>query len=214
MRTDRTAEELNKVIGPEFINYKNTGYSKEPYVEGWAAIHIANRIFGYNGWSSEIKQLEIVDVEESDGRATVTSRAQIRITLVDGSFREDIGFGMAERVKGKGKAIKQSQKSSITDAIKRTLRQFGSALGNCCYDKHYIQAIQKIRPQDRPSITEEDLVRMDSAAPAARGREKPAARPYTHTPRTALATPSFLAPPRSPSKVPQLDDVTSSQELQ
>jgi len=53
-----------------------------------------------------------------------------------------VGFGSAENVRGKGKAVEQAKKTAVTDALKRAFRQFGSALGNCCYDKEYIAKIK------------------------------------------------------------------------
>lgn len=33
----------------------------------------------------------------------------------------------------------------MTDAVKRTLRNFGNVLGNCLYDKSYTQEVVKIK---------------------------------------------------------------------
>ncbi|CAE6412040.1 unnamed protein product [Rhizoctonia solani] len=37
------------------------------------------------------------------------------------------------------------KKEAVTDAIKRTLRNFGNVLGNCLYDKQYVSDIAKIK---------------------------------------------------------------------
>ncbi|KAI5191020.1 DNA repair and recombination protein RAD52 [Nematocida sp. AWRm77] len=242
MGDQHIADELNKVLGPEFINYKNTGGSREPYIEGWAAIEIANRLFGHNGWSTDIKQMDIIDVEEAGGRFTITARSHIRITLKDGTYREDIGFGSADNIKGKGRAIKQCQKSSITDGIKRALRQFGSALGNCCYDLRYRKYIQGVSVKRTPLLTEADLIRpggfkrLDGAAPSKELQLSSIAKPSpavskeglrtdkttavhvsTKPPTTSasLKTPTTSAPLKTPSssKLPQLADLSSSQDL-
>lgn len=39
----------------------------------------------------------------------------------------------------------QCKKEAVTDAIKRTLRNFGNLLGNCLYDKQYTQEVVKIK---------------------------------------------------------------------
>lgn len=39
----------------------------------------------------------------------------------------------------------QCKKEAVTDAVKRTLRNFGNVLGNCLYDKSYTQEIVKIK---------------------------------------------------------------------
>lgn len=145
-----TSKELNRELGPEYVLFKNTGYSEEPYIEGWTSIQMANRIFGYDGWTSQILSVEMVSMDKSaENRVSVSAMAHIRITLKNGIFREDIGFGISENVKGQGKAKKIAYKSSITDGIKRTLKQFGKALGSCCNDTNYIKQIKRIKKIDR-----------------------------------------------------------------
>ena len=39
----------------------------------------------------------------------------------------------------------QCKKEAVTDAVKRTLRNFGNLLGNCLYDKAYTQEVIKIK---------------------------------------------------------------------
>lgn len=46
----------------------------------------------------------------------------------------------------------QCKKEAVTDALKRALRHFGKLLGNCLYDKAYLEGIQKMKaPKVRPS---------------------------------------------------------------
>jgi hypothetical protein len=50
---------LNKTLGPDQIASRSGGGgAKLSYLEGWRAINIANDVFGYNGWYTEIKYLE------------------------------------------------------------------------------------------------------------------------------------------------------------
>lgn len=39
----------------------------------------------------------------------------------------------------------QCKKEAVTDAVKRTLRNFGNLLGNCLYDKSYTQEVVKMK---------------------------------------------------------------------
>jgi hypothetical protein len=39
----------------------------------------------------------------------------------------------------------QCKKEAVTDALKRSLRLFGSLLGNCLYDKHYVGEVAKMK---------------------------------------------------------------------
>lgn len=39
----------------------------------------------------------------------------------------------------------------MTDGLKRALRHFGKLLGNCLYDKHYLEHIKNVKaPKVRP----------------------------------------------------------------
>lgn len=54
------SDNLQKQLGPEYLAQR-PGPSGRPltYIEGKTAINIANDIFGFNGWSTEIKDTTI-----------------------------------------------------------------------------------------------------------------------------------------------------------
>lgn len=157
---EKIATELNKRLGPEYISYRiGFGNIQIAYLEGWAAINIANRIFGYNGWSSEVKQISIDYIDEINGRYNIGVSALIKVILRDGTQREDIGFGSAENQKMKNLALEKAKKEATTDGLKRALRQFGNALGNCCYDKEFLREIKKIKKQGNEKLCEFNLFR-------------------------------------------------------
>lgn len=58
---------------------------------------------------------------------------------------QDIGYGHIENCKGKAAAFEKAKKEAATDAMKRALRTFGNVLGNCLYDKDYLQRIAKVK---------------------------------------------------------------------
>ncbi|KAH9936018.1 hypothetical protein B0H21DRAFT_825553 [Amylocystis lapponica] len=140
---------LNKKLGPEFISQRPGpgGGPKLTYAEGWRIINLANEVFGFNGWSSTVVSLttDFIDQNEESKRFTVGVTAIIRITLRDGAFHEDIGYGMLENSKSKGAALDKCKKEAVTDGVKRALRNFGNLLGNCLYDKSYTQEVIKIK---------------------------------------------------------------------
>lgn len=91
----------------------------------------------------------------------------MRVTLRDGSFHEDIGYGHIENCKGKAAAFEKAKKEAATDAMKRALRTFGNVLGNCLYDKDYLAKVTKIKIA--PSKwTEDSLHRHADYAPIKR----------------------------------------------
>ncbi|KAG1745288.1 Rad52/22 family double-strand break repair protein-domain-containing protein [Suillus lakei] len=140
---------LNKKLGPEYISQRPGpgGGPKLTYAEGWKILNIANEVFGFNGWSSQIVNMttDYMDYNEESKRCNVGVSCIVRVTLSCGVFHEDVGYGAAENAKGKAQAIDKSKKEAVTDAVKRALRNFGSLLGNCLYDKSYTQEITKIK---------------------------------------------------------------------
>ncbi|KAF9239837.1 hypothetical protein BU15DRAFT_46348 [Melanogaster broomeanus] len=140
---------LNKKLGPEFISQRPGpgGGPKLIYAEGWKIINLANEVFGFNGWSSSIVSIttDFVDYIEESRRYNVGVSAMLRVTLRDGTHHEDVGYGMLENSKSKAAALDKCKKEAITDALKRTLRNFGNLLGNCLYDKAYAQEVAKMK---------------------------------------------------------------------
>lgn len=119
-------------------------------------INLANEVFGFNGWSSSIQnvQIDFVDENANNGRIALGLSVIVRVTIRDGTFHEDIGYGSVENVKGKGAAFEKAKKEGCTDALKRALRTFGNVLGNCLYDKDYLTKIQKVKVQPTKWDTE------------------------------------------------------------
>ncbi|EPB82174.1 DNA repair and recombination protein RAD52 [Mucor circinelloides 1006PhL] len=138
----RLSETLKKSLGPEYISNRAGPAGRQSYLNGGVAIQLANEIFGFDGWSSEIKNttVDYIDVDENK-RASVGVSVTMRITLKDGTYREDIGYASSQNSPNKGIAIDKARKAATTDAVKRTLKNFGNALGNCLYDKSYLQGV-------------------------------------------------------------------------
>lgn len=137
---------LDKKLGPEYISKRiGHGTSRVAYIEGWKAINLANQIFGYNGWSTEVKSVTVDFMDEHQNRYCIGCTAIVRVTLSDGTFREDIGYGTVENERRKSSAFEKAKKSAVTDALKRSLRGFGNALGNCLYDKDFLSKIDKVK---------------------------------------------------------------------
>ncbi|XP_077371803.1 DNA repair protein RAD52 homolog isoform X2 [Festucalex cinctus] len=120
---------LRQKLGPEFISTRLAGGGQKVcYIEGHRVISLANEMFGYNGWSHSISQQN------------------------DGAFHEDVGYGVSEGLKSKALSLEKARKEAVTDGMKRALKCFGNALGNCILDKAYLQAINKIPKQPLPAL--------------------------------------------------------------
>ncbi|KAL0227012.1 hypothetical protein P9112_014336 [Eukaryota sp. TZLM1-RC] len=128
-----TATDLSKRPGP--------GGSTLTYLEGWKVVRKANEIFGFDGWTTEVRNIEVDYIDENNGRFSCGVSALLRVALKTGSYHEDIGYGTAESQRSRGSALSLAKKEAITDGVKRALRYFGSALGNSVYDKDHIKDV-------------------------------------------------------------------------
>ncbi|KAF2004823.1 hypothetical protein P154DRAFT_484135 [Amniculicola lignicola CBS 123094] len=158
---------LNKQLGPEYISSRTgAGGGKVAYLEGNKAIALANEVFGFNGWSSGLREVQIdyVDENPQTGRVNLGLSITVRVSLKDGTFHEDIGYGSIENAKGKAAAFEKAKKEAATDGLKRALRTFGNVLGNCLYDKEYLKKVNQMKV--KPIKFEEgNLYRHPSFAP-------------------------------------------------
>lgn len=139
---------LEKQLGPEYISSRSgPSGQKVHYVAAEKCIQLANEIFGFNGWSSQIMdvQVDFVDENPTTLKVSLGLSVVVRVTLKDGTFHEDVGYGHMENAKGKAAAFEKAKKEGTTDALKRALRNFGNVLGNCIYDKEYLGKVTKIK---------------------------------------------------------------------
>ena len=89
--------------------------------------------------------MDFVDEVGSPPRINMGLSVVVRVTLKDGTFHEDVGYGHIENCKGKAAAFEKSKKEGTTDALKRALRNFGNVLGNCIYDKDFVSKVTKMK---------------------------------------------------------------------
>jgi DNA repair and recombination protein RAD52 len=100
---------LDRQLGPEYISTRpGAGGSKVHYLAAEKVINLANEVFGFNGWSSSIQQVQIdfvsgrqlrrlqdladwstqVDESQSTGKINLGLSIICRVTLRDGTFHE------------------------------------------------------------------------------------------------------------------------------
>ncbi|KAI1100202.1 recombination protein Rad52 [Jackrogersella minutella] len=139
---------LEKQLGPEYLSARSgPSGQKVHYIAAEKCIALANEVFGFNGWSSSIQniQVDFVDENPQTFKISLGLSVIVRVTLRDGTYHEDIGYGHIENCKGKAAAFEKAKKEGTTDALKRTLRNFGNVLGNCIYDKEYLSRVTKMK---------------------------------------------------------------------
>lgn len=135
------------------------------YVEGWHVIAEANRIFGFDGWTSETILLQetnrdLVDLTGSNGKYQqwrIGYIAKVRITA-GGVSREGTGYGSGMgKPEAVGDAVEGAIKEAETDARKRALMTFGSTFGLALYDKEQSEVVDDSpkRPTTAPTKPQE-----------------------------------------------------------
>ncbi|XP_042608688.1 DNA repair protein RAD52 homolog isoform X2 [Cyprinus carpio] len=153
---------LQKKLGPEYISTRQAGGGQKVcYIEGHKVISLANEMFGYNGWSHSISQQNVDFVDLINGKFYVGVSAFVKVQLKDGSYHEDVGYGVSEGLKSKALSLEKARKEAVTDGLKRALKCFGNALGNCILNKEYLIAINKIPKQPPPPLDLEKTKRSD-----------------------------------------------------
>lgn len=90
-------------------------------------------------------QVDFVDENPTTLKFSLGLSVIVRVTLRDGTFHEDIGYGHMENAKGKAAAFEKAKKEGTTDGLKRALKNFGNVLGNCLYDKDYLKNVTKMK---------------------------------------------------------------------
>ncbi|KAK4152800.1 hypothetical protein C8A00DRAFT_44187 [Chaetomidium leptoderma] len=139
---------LEKQLGPEYLSSRaGPSNQRVHYITAEKCIALANEVFGFNGWSSSIQniQVDFCDEDPQTRRVSLGLSVVVRVTLRDGTYHEDFGYGSIDNCRGKAAAFEKAKKEGTTDALKRALRHFGNVLGNCIYDKTYLANVTKIK---------------------------------------------------------------------
>jgi DNA recombination protein Rad52 len=129
---------LEQKLGLDKSSFREGPAKKQiAYVATAVVIEEANNIFGPDGWSSSVTNLSQDFLEEDNQKYTCGCTATVKIVLKNGTYHEDVGFGVAKRQITPAKAIETAKKTAVSDGLKRALRQFGHALGNCMHSTDY-----------------------------------------------------------------------------
>lgn len=132
MDWEKVSTELQKPLNPDAIKPPPQGKYGE-YVEALHVIREANRIFGEDGWSYDVRSLTNTNATNDNGKHRVGYFALVEVN-VDGVTRCDVGHGQGFG-KSEGDAHDSAVKEAVTDALKRALRTFGNTFGLALYEK-------------------------------------------------------------------------------
>jgi len=144
---DRIAKLLSQPLMSSLVQRRPAHAGKRTYyLDGGTSLSLANDIFGFDGWRSQIVKSEVEYAREkkkNSDRWLIGVSVIVRVELKNGSYHEDIGFGEAINLKGRGQALQKAKKEAVTDATKRALRVFGNGLGNCLRKDWYLELLKK-----------------------------------------------------------------------
>jgi DNA recombination protein Rad52 len=162
------------------------------YIEGWRAIDIANSIFGFDGWSSQLVSLDVRSCRQAaNKRWHACVMATMRITLRNGTFHEDRGGGIAENKKTEEEAQMAAEKEAITDACKRALKNFGRRLGLSLYSDEHLRILNStpIATQN-PARNVSNTPSSNTSGPMAHATREMPHPPHIRPPQRTPQTPS------------------------
>ncbi|KAB5571481.1 hypothetical protein PHYPO_G00225420 [Pangasianodon hypophthalmus] len=199
---------LRRMLGPEYISSRQAGGGQKVcYIEGHKVISLANEMFGYNGWSHSISQQNVDFVDLINGKFYVGVSAFVKVQLKDGSFHEDVGYGVSEGLKSKALSLEKARKEAVTDGLKRALKCFGNALGNCILNKEYLIAVNKIPKQPPSPLDPHKTKRSDNEPAVEKARynslSRTDSRAFSNPAEAVLNSPSVQAGIQPVPAVPQ-----------
>lgn len=179
---DAIQRQLQQDLDRDHVSHRRAHSGSLAYIEGFRAIELANAIFGFDGWSCEVRAMteDYVTASADGGRWSAGYSCTVRVTLRDGTFREDVGYGESAAQPQQGAAREIARKSASTDALKRALRLFGRALGLCLYDAEFRTSVG--RKPSHPAV-------------AAGGSSVRPPAPKAHPQAAASAVPTRNIPP-------------------
>jgi len=138
-----TAEQVEQLQAPldgSQVKTREQAGRKLSYIEGWAAIDTANRIFGHGNWSYHVIGLTHIgtrEVTNQQGRKghEVAYYAVVRLTVGTDTLYEDTGYGSGTDYNSPFSAHESATKEAVTDALKRCFKNLGYPFGLALYDK-------------------------------------------------------------------------------
>ncbi len=162
MFTEQQVASLSAPLDRAHVKKRHQSGRSLSYVEGWHAIAEANRIFGFDAWSSETVDIRCV----SEGPRTMSTGAghgvsyiaSVRVN-VGGIIREGVGAGHGID-RDLGLAHESAIKEAETDARKRALMTFGNPFGLALYDKEQANVADAPRTESAILTKAKEAARM------------------------------------------------------
>jgi DNA recombination protein Rad52 len=135
--TNEQRAEMGRLLPRDAVQERRVGRDVVRYLPGWYVIAAANRIFGADGWSYRLLELQqVAEATKANGNALGAFQATVEVTI-GGCIRQDVGLDAYDcPVEALISGVDKARKGAVTDALKRALRTFGDQFGLSLYDRH------------------------------------------------------------------------------
>ena len=128
---DTIRVELEKPVDPKLVKTRKVQGRDVSYLEGYVVIDQANRIFGFDGWSYDVRHVSALNF---GGQVAYEAIVTVQVGAVG---RSDVGYCLAQAGQNQAQAHpaqhEMAAKGAVTDALKRAFRSFGAQFGNSLY---------------------------------------------------------------------------------
>lgn len=147
----QTPAVLQRGLGPAYVSKRvGPGGIKVPYLQGGDAIFLANEFFGNAYWSSRLVHRDVECRQEPDKKwiCDAVYVSEVKVTWSDlgvTNSHEGTGAGGGKKRTTRMEALEEAVKEAETDSVKRALRFYGEATGNCLYDPDFRLHVERIR---------------------------------------------------------------------
>jgi recombination DNA repair RAD52 pathway protein len=136
MLTDAQLTQLFRELPENRVLYKQG----QAHLAAWDVRRTLTRIFGFTGWSFEVRTAELVAETQNGNRWSVVYRAVGRLTIRDPhgdvlTWWEDGATGAGQNQPTQAGAHDLAFKSAISVALKRCAANLGDQFGLCLYNK-------------------------------------------------------------------------------
>ena len=127
-------DRLQAPIDPSRVKQRRQAGRPISYLEGYDVIDAANAVFGFDGWSYAVQDVQFVRMNDVGFYQAIV---KVRVGDVE---RTDVGC--CDIAVGRDRGIDSASadaygtalKGAVTDGLKRSLRTFGNQFGNSLYD--------------------------------------------------------------------------------
>ncbi|CAG8727988.1 4448_t:CDS:2, partial [Racocetra fulgida] len=120
----------------------NLGHQRRPILQK-QMLQDANLSHTFSGTSYTLEEYE--EIREKLSKQLGPEYISTRQGPAGETGKVSVGISVTCRVTLKDGTYHEAKKEAMTDALKRALRTFGNAMGNCVYDKKYASEIVKIK---------------------------------------------------------------------